>query len=75
MTSRLTFLSIPEPGLLDQLSPEVKEQLIPLSKGFVPYEIELGYDHWNACTYLLAYLQHLVVDRDSSLILILIIFI
>ena len=33
----------------DQLTPEVKEQILPLSKGFVPYEIELGYDHWNAC--------------------------
>jgi hypothetical protein len=36
-------------GVTDQLTPEVKDQLLPHSKGFVPYEIELGYDHWNAC--------------------------
>ncbi|KAJ9102399.1 hypothetical protein QFC21_002799 [Naganishia friedmannii] len=46
----------------DQLSAEVKEQLLPLSKGFVPYEIELGYDHWNAFDILHATLPEELLD-------------
>ncbi|KAJ9114373.1 hypothetical protein QFC20_001516 [Naganishia adeliensis] len=58
-TNKLLLLDVENE---DQLTPEVMDQLLPLSKGFVPYEIELGYDHWNAFDILHATLPEDLLD-------------